>query len=84
MENLQAEIQALQDRNTRVEAEKAWETSITRKLSIAICTYITALIFLWWLGSSPAYLQALVPTGGYLLSTLSIPWIKEVWMKRRK
>jgi len=82
MENLPSEIEALYARNTRVETEKAWETSLTRRLSIAVCTYLTACLFLWWIGSTPVLLQALVPTGGYALSTLSLPWIKAVWIKR--
>ena len=75
-------MQAILDRNARVEREKAWETSWTRRLSIAALTYILAAFFLRQLGLPYPFLQALIPSGGYALSTLSLPWIKRWWMKR--
>jgi hypothetical protein len=36
------------------------------------------------IGESEAPLKAFVPVGGYILSTLSIPIIKNIWIKRRK
>ncbi len=68
-------------RNARVEREKAWEVSWTRRLMITALTYATASVFLWSIGSPTPLLQSLVPTGGYLLSTLSIPWVKRWWMR---
>ncbi len=64
-----------------MEREKAWETSWTRRLMIAVLTYLTASLFLWTVGNLTPLLQSLVPTGGYLLSTLSIPWVKKYWME---
>lgn len=29
-------------------------------------------------------LNALIPTGGYLLSTLSLPLIKQVWLEKNQ
>ena len=46
MNNHDQEIQALIDRNKRVEAGKAWETSWVRRILIAIVTYVAACIFL--------------------------------------
>jgi len=40
LRNLEQEIQTIQQRNARVEVDKAWETSIFRKVSIALLTYI--------------------------------------------
>jgi hypothetical protein len=83
-EHLSANIQAILERNARVEAEKAWEVSWTRRMIIAGITYITAVIFLSFTDQPLPLLLALVPTGGYLLSTLSLPWAKAMWMKQRK
>ena len=81
--NLETRIEVVEQHNARVEAEKAWETSLTRRASIAGTTYIIACLFLWIIATPNIFLAALVPTGGYLLSTLSLPWIKSKWMKKR-
>ncbi|MBI1812650.1 hypothetical protein HY285_01530 [Candidatus Peregrinibacteria bacterium] len=46
-------------------------------------TYLTAVVILWMLHLPLPLLQALIPSGGYLLSTLSLPWIKRWWMQSR-
>lgn len=83
MANIEDRLEQIEQRNSRVEIDKAWETSLTRRLSIAVLTYFTASLFLWLIGVGYPLLSALVPTGGYLLSTLSLPWIKRLWMRKR-
>ncbi len=76
-------LTAIQDRNKKVEIQKAWETSKTRRAFIAIVTYSTAYVYMTWgLDVPDAYLHAFVPTGGYLLSTFSLPIIKDLWIQR--
>ena len=75
------EIQAIQERNRRVELDKAWETSWVRRGLIAVITYTVAVFFMYRIGVSEAWLNALVPTGGYLLSTLSLGIVKRWWLK---
>ncbi len=84
IDNLESAIQSILDRNRKVETEKAWEVSRARRAVIALTTYIIACVLLWWMGSREFLLQALVPTAGYLLSTLSLPWVKQWWMKRHQ
>jgi hypothetical protein len=84
---LSADLRAIQERNRRVEAHKAWETSFTRRFFIALITYVTVTLFLWLIDVPKPFINALVPTGGFLLSTLSLPWVKFYWLKgyyRRK
>ena len=73
-------INEIQIRNKRVEADKAWETSFLRRLSIAIMTYFIAALFLWSIKVPNFWLNALVPAGGFLLSTLSLPFLKKWWI----
>ncbi len=79
---LEHHIESILERNARVEREKAWEQSFTRRAVILLMTYLIVTLFLWSISIPFFYLQALVPTLGYFLSTLSLPWIKECWMKR--
>ena len=75
-------IEDIQKRNARVEADKAWETSWTRKIIITGLTYIIVMTYLTGLGMERVYLHALVPAMGYFLSTLSLPYFKKFWIEK--
>ncbi|TSC57435.1 MAG: Uncharacterized protein Greene041619_1167 [Candidatus Peregrinibacteria bacterium Greene0416_19] len=81
--DLETQLETLNQRNRRVEQDKAWETSLTRRLTIAVITYATAAIFFWLNGLPIPLLQGFIPTGGYLLSTLSLPWMKKCWLMQK-
>ncbi len=74
--------ETIEERNRRVELDKAWETSKTRRFCIATVTYVIASLFMWRIDVPDPLINALVPTGGYLLSTLSLPFIKTWWVQR--
>jgi len=79
---VQREIRKIQERNKRVEADKAWETSNTRKILIAVFTYLAIGAYLNAINVSNPWLNAIVPTVAFLLSTLTMPWFKRMWIKR--
>jgi hypothetical protein len=74
-------IETIEERNRRVELDKAWETSKTRRALIAVITYGIAILFMWRIGVPDPFINAFVPTGGYLLSTLSLHFIKTKWIQ---
>ncbi len=76
-------IEAILERNKRVEADKAWEGSWLRRGFIALLTYATATCFLWSTGNQSPFLAALFPPAGYVLSTLTLPPLKRWWIGRR-
>ena len=73
-------IQKIEERNVKVEAEKAWEVSWIRFWSNTAATYLTMNLLLWTINDSYPPIHALVPTVGYVLSTLSIPYIRKWWI----
>ncbi|MFA6307106.1 MAG: hypothetical protein WCV70_02135 [Patescibacteria group bacterium] len=81
MQNLQYEISEIKKRNMRVEADKAWETSLFRKVLVAILTYIVIVLFFAVANLPKPFINAIVPTLGFLLSTLSISFFKTLWLK---
>lgn len=81
MEELKQEIQKIKDRNKKVEANKAWETSFTRKLLLMVITYLIATTTLIVIRNNSPWLNALIPTLGFYLSTLTLPFVKELWEK---
>lgn len=80
-DSISCRLAAIETRNARVEADKAWETSWTRRILIAAITYVTASVLLFALGAAEPWLGSLVPVAGYLLSTLTVPVAREMWMK---
>ncbi|QQG38339.1 MAG: hypothetical protein HYS26_02195 [Candidatus Kaiserbacteria bacterium] len=80
---LESQIELLKERNARVESEKAWETSYFRVLSIGLVTYVVAAALLFAIGVANFLLAALMPSIGYILSTLSFPALKRWWLRRR-
>ena len=78
---LEQEIATIKERNTRVESDKAWETSVSRKIIIAVLTYIVIVIFFFVAKLPDPFINAIVPTTGFVLSTLSIPVFKQLRIK---
>ena len=81
---LEERIKEIEERNYRVENDKAWETSFIRKIIIIILTYIFAVLYLTVADNSNPFFGAIVPCAGFYISTQSINIIKRIWMKGRK
>ena len=83
--NVEEEIKKIQDRNKRVELDKTWETSWTRKICIMILTYIVVIIYSYLIKKfDNIFLSSLVPVIGFTLSTLSLKLVRNIWQKRIK
>lgn len=80
--SIEERIQKIEERNQRVEVDKAWETSMFRTLSITTVTYIIAILVMYGIGVENPWLSALIPTIGYYLSTQSLPFLKKKWIKK--
>lgn len=73
---VESELADIRNRNRRVESDKAWETSRVRLLSVTGITYVTMVLVFLVLGSNRPFVDALVPTTGFFLSTLSISFLR--------
>ena len=82
LEELQMEIEKMKKRNQRVEADKSWETSWARKLVISVLTYIVIVVFFSVAELPKPFVNAIVPSIAFILSTLTIPFFKKLWLKR--
>lgn len=82
-ETLEQRIEQLEARNKRVEADKAWETSWIRRISIMVLTYAVVVCYLHFVVHIDPWINALVPVIGFFLSTLTISLLKKSWTARR-
>lgn len=76
IKSVEDRIIAIEERNKRVEGDKAWETCTLRKVLIIVFTYIFAVLYLKIADTTNPWLGAVVPCVGFFLSTQSINVIK--------
>jgi len=81
MKDTQDKLTALEQRNARVELDKAWETSLFRKILIFLLTYVVASIWLVVIENDHPFLNACVPAFGWIFSTVTIAPVKRWWIK---
>lgn len=83
--NLEIDIEKIKERNRRVELDKRWETSSTRRICIMILTYIVVVVYSYIIKNTDnIFLSSLVPVIGFTLSTLSLKCIRYFWEKKLK
>lgn len=62
LKEIEQEIQKIKQRNKKVELDKKWETSWTRKICIMILTYIVVIIYSYVIRNfDNIFLSSLVP-----------------------
>ncbi len=83
--DLQEQINEIKERNKRVELDKDWETSWTRRVCIMILTYIVVVLYsLTIKHTTSIWLSSIVPVIGFTLSTLSLKFIRRIWEKQKE
>ena len=83
IKKLEIDINNIKDRNIKVELDKEWETCLVRKLLIIVFTYLPLGGYMYVIGVENPWLNAIVPTLGFLISTLAFPWVKNIWINRK-
>ena len=84
LKKLEERVTHIEERNKAAETNKAWETSYIRRLVIIIFTYLSIAFYLKFVVGIEPWINAIIPAVGFLLSTLSLPWIKSLWLKWQK
>lgn len=80
---LEKEIIEIKERNKKVELDKKWETSATRKICICVLTYIVVVAYSYLIRIyDNILLSSLVPVIGFTLSTLSLKYVRKVWERK--
>lgn len=82
--SIEKRIALIEERNSRVSLDKSWETSWTRRISIAVLTYLVVLVYLFVICNSNPWINAIVPPVGFLLSTLAMKEIRTLWQKDKR
>jgi len=83
VESIRKRLEVIELRNSKVEADKAWEVSYTRRGLLILFTYLAIGLYMWAIAVPRPWLNAIVPSVGFLLSTLTLPYFKQWWLKRK-
>lgn len=81
IKELAKKIEIIEERNRLVETNKAWETSFTRRIILFLLTYLAIGIYFNVINVGQPWLNAIVPSIGFMLSTLTLPFFKKLWQK---
>jgi len=81
VEQLEEEIRKIKERNQKVEIDKSWETSRTRKVLLTLFTYIAIGVYLEVINIPRPWLNAIVPAVAFMFSTFTLPFFKNLWKK---
>ena len=81
VQELEKRIKEIEKRNKRVESDKFWEISYTRRILLVIFTYLAIAFYLQAIEVSQPWLNAFVPAVAFMLSTLTLPFFKKLWLK---
>ena len=82
--SFQNRLKNIEERNKKVEIDKSWEISWTRKGLLSLFTYLAIGIYLRAINIEKPWLNAIVPSVAFMLSTLTMPFFKKIWMKHFK
>jgi hypothetical protein len=83
-ETIEARVVAIESRNNRVELDKAWEGSWTRKVAIMVLTYFVVVVYLFVIDNENPWINAIVPPVGFFLSTLAITRLRQIWQSKQQ
>lgn len=81
MSDIETRVAAIEERNRKVEQDKAWETSWVRRLSVSVLTYGVVVAYLYVIDNDQPWINAIMPAAGYLLSTLVLKTVRNLWQK---
>jgi hypothetical protein len=82
MADLEKRVAAIEARNRKVEADKAWELSWTRRLAVMLLIYATIGVYLHFVVHISPWINGLVPVIGYFISTITMQKLKQWWTDR--
>lgn len=79
IKELEKDVKEIKERNKRVEVDKLWETSFTRKILLVILTYIVIVLFFFVAGLPKPFMNSIIPAMAFVLSTLTLPIFRQLW-----
>ena len=81
LKHLGEKIKRIEARNKKVEIDKSWELSYFRRFLLSLFTYLAIGFYLQTVNIEEPWLNAIVPSAAFMLSTLTLPFFKKVWIK---
>ena len=84
LKEIENKLKRIESRNKKVGLDKAWELSFTRRFLLTLFTYIAIGAYLNVVNVQNPWLNAIAPALAFMLSTLTLPYFKKIWLKYKK
>ena len=81
LKTLEDRIKNIEERNRKVEYDKAWELSYFRRFLLMLFTYLAIGFYLKAANIENPWTNAIVPAVAFMLSTLTMPFFRKLWVK---
>ena len=81
LKKLEEKIRKIDERNKKVELDKSWELSYSRRILLMLFTYFSIGFYLHAVKIPQPWLNAIVPSVAFMLSTLTLPFFKKLWLQ---
>lgn len=80
LKDLEKKIKTIEERNKKVELDKSWELSYSRRFLLTLFTYLAIGFYLKAINIPKPWLNSIVPAIAFMLSTLTLPFFKKLWL----
>ena len=80
LKDLEKKIKTIEERNKKVELNKSWELSYSRRFLLTLFTYLAIGFYLKAINIPKPWLNSIVPAIAFMLSTLTLPFFKKLWL----
>jgi len=84
IKQIEARVKKIEERNKKVESDKEWELSYSRRFLLMLFTYLAIGLYLQAINIQQPWLNAIVPSVAFMLSTLTLPLFKKLWVRHKK
>ena len=83
IKELEKRILDIEKRNQKVEQDKKWEVSLFRRILLITFTYLSIGFYMSAIKVVNPWLNAVIPSLGFLLSTLTLSFFKKLWLNKQ-
>lgn len=77
LNGLENRVSQIEYRNKKVELDKSWGKSKTRRILLSFFTFVAISLYLRVINVDNPWLNAIVRTIGFMLSTLTLPFFNK-------
>lgn len=81
---LEHELEFTRNQKRELQLHLAWDRSWTKIVLLTVVTYIVIAFVFYCIGSKKYFVNAIIPSVAYFISTRSLSFVKKIWLQKHK